>query len=68
MRTYALALGFLIGLGASAGAATVHHRGPRHPILHHGGSMITRSAPYYDDTPSYDDPSKFGGQPLSMDP
>jgi len=33
--------------------------------------MITRSfvpAPYYDGTPSYDDPSKFGGQPLGMDP
>jgi hypothetical protein len=69
MRTHVLALGILIGLCASAG--TVHHRAPRHPILHHGRSMITRSfvaAPYYDDTPSYNDPSKFGAQSLGMDP
>ncbi|MGF6311636.1 hypothetical protein ABIB82_005701 [Bradyrhizobium sp. i1.8.4] len=71
MRTYVLALGLLIGFCASAGAATMHHRGPRHPVLHHGRSMIMRSfvaAPYYDDTPSYNDPSKFGGQSLGMDP
>ncbi|WP_456661978.1 hypothetical protein [Bradyrhizobium sp. LB13.1] len=31
------------------------YAGPRPPI-------------YYNDTPSYNDPSKFGGQALGMDP
>jgi len=71
MRTSVLAFGLLIALGASAGAATVHHPKRRDPVVHHGQSMVLRSfvpTLHYDDTPSYNDPSKFGGQSLGMDP
>ncbi len=71
MRRYVLALGLLIGFCGSAGAATVHPLRPRHLILHHSHSVISRfvvTMPGYDDTPRYDDPSKFGGQSLGMDP
>jgi hypothetical protein len=66
MRSF-LALGLLIALCASAGAATKHHA--RHVIFHPGqgyavlGSAYAAPRPpiHYDDNPSYDDPSKFGG-------
>jgi hypothetical protein len=66
MRSF-LVLGLLITLCASASAATVHHS--RHVIVHpsHGyavpGSAYAAPRPpvHYDDTPSYNDPSKFGG-------
>jgi hypothetical protein len=62
MRSF-LALGLLITLYASANAATVHH------ARHHGVARLSQSwaytaprpAVHYDDTPSYDDPSKYGG-------
>ena len=56
-----LALGLLIGLCASTSAATVHHSRTRHHVivLHSPGFAVP--AVHYDDTPSYNDPSKFGG-------
>jgi hypothetical protein len=71
MRAFLLALGVAVALGASAEAATVHHREARHLILHYGHAAPSRVVvvrPRYDDTPSYNDPSKFGGQSLGMDP
>ncbi len=32
------------------------------------GNPNGRPPVHYDDTPSYDDPSKFGGQSLGIDP
>jgi hypothetical protein len=62
MRCF-LALGLLITLCASANAATVHHS--RHHVIVHPGLGWAYAAPrppvYYDDTPSYNDPSKYGG-------
>jgi hypothetical protein len=67
MRSF-LALGLLITLCASAGAATMHHS--RHHVIVRPsqGYAIPSSAyaavqppTHYDDTPSYNDPSKFGG-------
>lgn len=62
------ASGLLIALCASAGAATVHHH-LRHVIVHPSRGYAvpgwTYAAPrppvHYDDTPSYNDASKFGG-------
>jgi hypothetical protein len=68
-----LALGLLIALCASAEAASVHHFKPRHVIVRPGQGLTSGSgvpgwayAPagppvLQDQTPSYDDPSKFGG-------
>jgi hypothetical protein len=65
-----LALGLLIALGASADAATLHHSKSRHHVfLRHSQSFLgaygtyagSRPAVPYDDAPSYNDPSKFGG-------
>jgi hypothetical protein len=68
-----LALGFLIALCASANAARLHHAQPRHVIKPRhiivlpGQDMIpVFGSPEWarlhrKDTPSYDDPSKFGG-------
>jgi hypothetical protein len=66
MRSF-WALGLLITLCASASAATMHHS--RHVIVRSSQGYAvpgwTYAAPqpliHYDDTPSYDDPSKFGG-------
>jgi hypothetical protein len=62
MRTF-LALGLLITLCASASAATAHHS--RHDAIVRPSQGWAYAAPRppidYDDTPSYDDPSKFGG-------
>ncbi len=72
MRSF-LALVLLITLCASAEAATVHHSKPRHVIvrpsqgltLRHAAPGRAYAAPrpsvHYDNTPSYNDPSKFGG-------
>ncbi|MFH0296451.1 hypothetical protein AAFX91_04300 [Bradyrhizobium sp. 31Argb] len=70
MRAF-LALGLLISLSASASAATMHHHfEPRHIMVPPGpfyavpGWAYEAPRPpvhYYDDTPSYNDPSKFGG-------
>ena len=69
----ALALGLLITACAFANAAPSHHAKSRHVVVHHGHSTIrgfagpaptvdTRYPPVLEDqTPSYDDPSKFGG-------
>jgi hypothetical protein len=61
---FVLALGLLVGLCASAHAATVRHSKPRHVIVRHSQGATPRFVvppARYDDTPSYDDPSKFGG-------
>jgi len=62
-----LALSLLITLSASASAAAMYHS--RHVIVRPSKGYVlpgwAYSAPppptHYDDTPSYDDPSKFGG-------
>jgi hypothetical protein len=68
----ALALGLLLALGVSASAARVHHANPRHVIVHPGHALEPRFVRprqsanpndppvLMDQTPSYDDPSKFG--------
>jgi hypothetical protein len=68
-----LALGLLIALCASANAARVHHSKPRHVIVRPSQSLDPRFVrpsqsvdPRFppvlqDQTPSYNDPSKFGG-------
>jgi hypothetical protein len=61
---FVLTLGLLVGLCASAHAATVHHSKPRHVIVRHSQGATPRFVvppARYDDTPSYNDPSKFGG-------
>jgi hypothetical protein len=66
MRSF-LAFGLLITQCASASAATMHH--PRHvfvpPSQGYAVPGWAYAAPrppvHYDDTPSYDDPSKYGG-------
>jgi hypothetical protein len=69
MRAF-LALVLLVTLSASASAATVHHHfEPRHIIVPPGPFYAVpgwayeapRPPVHYDDTPSYNDPSKFGG-------
>ena len=77
-----LTLGLLISLTAYASAATIHGPHTRHRAVAHHGQVVSSgdfvvpreayAAPrppiYYNDTPSYNDPSKFGGQSLGMDP
>jgi hypothetical protein len=72
MRSF-VALALLMTLCASANATTVHHAKPRHVIVHPSRGLILRHAIprwaytppppslHHDDTPSYNDPSKFGG-------
>jgi len=74
MRNF-LTLGLLITLSASADAATLHHYRTRHHVIVRPGLnssfaavpgwAYARPAPpvQYDDTPSYNDPSKLGGPP-----
>jgi hypothetical protein len=57
-----LALGLLIALCASADAARMHHAKPRQVTVRPVQSPDPRDPPVLQDqTPSYDDPSKFGG-------
>jgi len=57
-----LALGLLIALSASANAAKVHLSKPRQVIVRPSQSVDPRFPPVLQDqTPSYNDPSKFGG-------
>jgi len=66
-----LTLGLLVVLCASANAATAHHSKPRHAIVSPSlvgappSGFAPRSAVWppvlQDQTPSYNDPSKFGG-------
>jgi hypothetical protein len=57
-----LALSLLIALAASASAARVHHSKPRHVIAQPAQAVDPRFPPVLQDqTPRYDDPSKFGG-------
>ena len=66
------------GAAGSANAAPVHHAKPRHHVVVspsrswtpgfadptlRGAYAGPRPPVHYDDTPSYDDPSKFGGGP-----
>jgi len=66
MRSF-LALGLLITLCASASAAPVHHSKARHVqrltldyAVPGWADAAPRSPVHYDDTPSYNDPSKSG--------
>jgi hypothetical protein len=77
-----LTVGFLISLTAYAGAAPIHGTHTRHRSVAHRGQVVSlgdfaiprgayagpRPPIHYNDTPSYNDPSKFGGQSLGMDP
>jgi hypothetical protein len=57
-----LALGLIFTLCASADAATVHHYKPRRVIVRPNQGVDPRFPPVLQDqTPSYNDPSKFGG-------
>jgi len=57
-----LAFGLLIALCASANAARVHHSKPRHVTVRPSQGVDPHFPPVLQDqTPSYDDPSKFGG-------
>jgi hypothetical protein len=68
-----LVLGLLVTLCASANAATLHHHRTRHHVVIPPGVASSfaaipgrtyappQPAVHYDDTPSYNDPSKFGG-------
>jgi len=59
---FVLALGLLIAVVASANAAKVHHAKPRHVIVRPSQRVDPRFPPVLQDqTPSYNDPSKFGG-------
>jgi hypothetical protein len=63
MRSF-FALGLLITLCASASAATVHHSWHHVIVRPSQGRAYAAPRPptdHDDDTPSYDDPSKFGG-------
>jgi hypothetical protein len=71
---HALALGSLIALTVCAEAATAHHAHKRHHLAMRPGvassfaavpgwADVPRPPPaHYNDTPRYDDPSKFGGE------
>jgi hypothetical protein len=57
-----LALSFLVALCAAADAARMHHSKPRHVIARPSQTVDPRFPPVLQDqTPRYDDPSKFGG-------
>jgi len=60
---FVLALGLLVALCAPASAAKkVHHGKPRHVIVRPVQPVDPRFPPVLmDQTPSYNDPSKFGG-------
>ena len=65
MRTI-LALGVLIAFSASADAARIHHAKPRHLMLRVSPAVEPRVDPRFppvlqDQTPSYNDPSRYGG-------
>jgi hypothetical protein len=72
MRSF-FALSLLLTLFASANAATLHHAARLHHVIARpsqdfSDNAIPRSAyaaarpaDHYDDTPSYNDPPKFGG-------
>jgi hypothetical protein len=66
MRSF-LAVGLLITLCVSASAATARHSGhvivrPSQDYAAPGWAYTAVPPPvHYDDPPSYDDPSKFGG-------
>jgi hypothetical protein len=54
--------GLLITLCGSANAATVHRSKPRHVQGLSFHCAVSPRPPFHDDdTPSYNDPSKFGG-------
>lgn len=76
-----LTVGFLIALVACASAAPLHRAHSRpgvvgyheraglgHFVFPREAYAAPRPPIYFDDTPSYNDPSKFGGQSLGMDP
>jgi hypothetical protein len=69
---YLLSLGLLIVLCSSSSAAPIHHlRSHRHVVVRPGWTSSFAAVPeayararppiQYDDTPSYNDPSKSGG-------
>ena len=59
---FGLLMILLVGHVASANAARVHHPKPRHVIVRPSRIVDPRYPPVLQDqTPSYNDPSKFGG-------
>jgi hypothetical protein len=59
-----LVLGFSVGATASAEAARAHHPKARHASVRYSHAAVQRYVVppvVYDDTPSYNDPSKWGG-------
>jgi hypothetical protein len=69
---YVLALGLLMISYTSSNAASVHHSRAHHHVVIRpawtssfaavpGAYAPLRPPVHYDDTPSYNDPSKFGG-------
>jgi hypothetical protein len=62
-----LVVGLLVTLCASASAAAARHS--QHVVVHRSERYVVPGLAYravrppihYDDTPSYDDPSKYGG-------
>ena len=73
VSTFVLVLGLLTAVYASAHAAALHHAKPRHAnVYRNRNAMPNYAAPatnvdprfppvLEDQTPAYDDPSKFGG-------
>jgi len=57
-----IALGVLIALCTSADAARVHHAKPLQAVVRSSPPVDPRFPPVLQDqTPSYNDPSKYGG-------
>jgi hypothetical protein len=57
-----LSMTLTIALVTSANAARVHHAKPRHEVVRPSPRVDPRFPPVLQDqTPSYNDPSKFGG-------
>jgi hypothetical protein len=68
MRAF-LALDLLITLCASANAATVHHSRTHQPVFitaSVASSFTAVPGSVHYDTPSYNDPSRFGGGALPV--
>ncbi|SEE14123.1 hypothetical protein SAMN05444164_7060 [Bradyrhizobium erythrophlei] len=79
MRSIFTVVALTIAFAGPAGATAAHRGRTDHhlTVRHHGGeTSFVPGAAYvrsgqsmqYDDTPRFDDPSRFGGQPLGAEP